>query len=303
MTNLSIGAQQIADRIQNDCDQELLDKVQVFHNSTFDEEIDDTKRSVLIVHTDPHHPDVEHLQDNGWNKFDKLVFVSHWQQEQFYMYMGIPYSKGTVIYNGIDIIPPHEKPNLKDNKLKLVYFTSPDRGLDYLFCAFDEITKDHDNVHLDVYCSFDECDEAFKDVKTRIKNHPNITLSTMIPHNKMVKALEDVHIFAYPCVVPETFCLPLAEALSAGCYCIHPAIGALKETNIGLTQMYSFEDGRQAHLDKFYIELRKAIMLHENAHEYVVENTTTTKAVADFKFDWENKKAQWNQLLKVLTFN
>jgi len=51
--------------------------------------------------------------------------------------MGIPYSKGTVMYDSIDPIPDHEKSNPEDGKLKLIYFLPPERGLDYLFVVYN----------------------------------------------------------------------------------------------------------------------------------------------------------------------
>ena len=41
-------------------------------------------------------------EPEGLNLFDKLIFVSHWQQQSFQNFLRIPYSKGVVIKNAID---------------------------------------------------------------------------------------------------------------------------------------------------------------------------------------------------------
>jgi glycosyltransferase involved in cell wall biosynthesis len=249
-------------------------------------------------------PEVKHLKDGGWKKYDKLVFVSHWQQEQYFMYLGVPYEAGTVMYNAIEPIPVHEKPDPKD-KLRLIYFSTPHRGLDLLYAAYNQLAQEHENIHLDVYSSFElygwkQRDNQYKELFDLLKAHPKITHHRSVPNDKIREALTKAHIFAYPSIWQETSCLCLIEALSAGLYCVHPALGALKETSIGLTQMYPFTDDVKQHVNKFYVELKKAILIHEQNYKYVKRNTQTTKAVADFKFDWNQRKYEWNELLKSL---
>ena len=285
----------IAVRIAEECDQGLLSQLQVFHNFG---EPDPNKKSVLIVHTLPDDPSVQHLKDHGWRKYNKLVFVSHWQQEQFYLYFGIPYSDGTVLYDGIEPIKLHSKTNPEKGKLRLMYNLPPERGLDYLYVVFNELCNEYDNLHLQVFSDFNTQDRDYKKLRDALNNHPKITYSQKVSNDMIRKALEKTHIFAYPCVWQETSCLSLIEALSAGCYCIHPALGALKETSLGITHMYPFQDDRQKHIDNFYIELKKAILLHHHSFDYVRTNTETTKTIADYKYDWSARREQWNKLFE-----
>jgi len=289
------GVKLVSSLINEQCDQGLLSQIEVLHAG---EEPSQTKKSVLVIHTLPDDPDIQHLQNHGYKKYDKLVFVSHWQQEQFYLYFGIPYSVGTVIYNGIDAIPLHSKSNPEKGKIRLMYFNPPERGLDYLYVAFDQLSKEFKNLRLDVYCDIHENDSQYVELKKHLKSHGNIVYHETVSNDKIRSALEKAHIFAYPCVWQEVSCLSLIEALSAGCYCVHPALGALKETSLGITQMYSFQDERQKHIDNFYVELKKAVLLHNHSYDYVKSNTETMKAIADFKYDWSMRKDQWNKLFE-----
>jgi len=291
----NIATNLLKTRIAEQCDQGLLSQLEVLHNSG---EPSNQKKSILIIHTLPDNPDVQHLKDDGWRKFSKLVFVSHWQQEQFYLYFGIPYSAGIVIYDGIDCIPVHTKPDPSKGKLKLLYNLPAERGLDYLYVAFKQLADEFDNLHLDVFCDINAHDPNYKELRKALKNHPDIKYNKSVSNDKIRSKLEKTHIFAYPCVWQETGCLALIEALSAGCYCVHSGLGALKETSLGITQMYSFQDDKQKHIDTFYVELKKAILLHKHSYEYVTTNTQTTKVIADFKYDWESKKDQWNKLFE-----
>ena len=297
------GTELMAARIQNDCDPELLEQFQIIHSRVT--ELDDTKKKILVLHDLATDPEVQHLGDGGWRKFDKLVFVSHWQQEQYFMYLGVPYSAGTVLYNAIEPIPLHTKPDPKDDKLRLIYFSTPHRGLDYLYAAYNQLSKEHKNLHLDVYSSFDlygweERDKDYEDLFKLLHGHPNITYHKSVSNDEIREALQKSHIFAYPSVWQETSCLCLIEALSAGCYCVHSALGALKETSLGLSQMYPFTDNKQRHVDTFYAELKKAIMIHEFNFDYVRSNTETTKIVSDYKYDWNTRKEEWNKLMRLI---
>jgi len=287
----------IAVRIAEQCDQGLLSQLQVFHNFG---EPDPHKKSVLVVHTLPDDPSVQHLKDHGWRKYTKLVFVSHWQQEQFYLFFGIPYSDGTVLYDGIEPIELHSKPDPSKDKLTLIYNLPPERGLDYLYVAFNQLCNEFDNLSLKVFCDFDAKDKSYKELRGLVNNHPNIIYSKRVSNDKIRNELQKAHIFAYPCVWQETSCISMIEALSAGCYCIHPALGALKETSLGITHMYSFQDERQKHIDSFYVELKRAILLHNHSFDYIKSNTETTKTIADYKYDWTAKKDQWNKLFEQM---
>lgn len=293
-----IGIDLMSKRILQDCDPQLLDKVQIIHNST--DNVDLTKKTILVLHCLPHDPQVEYLKEGGWSQFDQIVFVSHWLQEQYYMYHKIPYNAGTVLYNAIEPIKQYDKTDPKKN-LRIVYFTDPRRGLDYLYPVINELSQQYPQIKLHVYpniTKFDKLDEGYDELLELIGSHDNMVLHKNTSNDKIREVLKKSHIFAYPSVWQETFCLPLVEALSAGCYCVHSSLGALKETSLGLTQMYSFSDNRQNHVDKLYVEMKKAVMLHHYNYDYVKQNTDTTKTIADFKYDWSRRKLEWNQLME-----
>jgi len=298
------GTELMANRIERDCNQSLLSQFQIIHSRVRD--LDDSKKKILVCHDLATDPEVQHLKDGGWSKFDQIVFVSHWQREQYFMYLGVPYDVSVVMPNAIEPIEQHEKPDTKD-KINLVYFATPHRGLDLLYVAFNQLAKEHKNIHLNVYSSFDlygwgQRDESHQKLIDALKEHSNITYNRSVPNADMREILKNQHIFAYPSIWQETSCLCLIEALSAGLYCVHSSLAALPETSMGLTQMYDFSDGIQNHIDRFYLELKKAIVMHEQNYKRVSQSMESVKTIADFKYDWGQRKLQWNQLLKdVLT--
>ena len=105
----------------------LIDKFQII--STRVRNLDPTKQRILWIHDLAQDPEVQHLKhQENWGKYERVVFVSHWQQYQFRTHLGFPYDKGIVIQNAIHPIEPHEKPN--DGTINVCYFSTPHRGLE-----------------------------------------------------------------------------------------------------------------------------------------------------------------------------
>ena len=96
-------------------------------------------------------PECDHLKSGGYNRYEKLVFVSNWQMQQFINYYGIPWGKCVVLHNAIN--PIEAKPKSKD-VIKLIYHTTPHRGLEILAPTFIKLCEKYDNVELDVFSSF-----------------------------------------------------------------------------------------------------------------------------------------------------
>ena len=50
--------------------------------------LESDKQRILWVHDLANDPEVQHLKDKeSWEQFERIVFVSHWQQHQFKTYL------------------------------------------------------------------------------------------------------------------------------------------------------------------------------------------------------------------------
>lgn len=263
-------------------------------------EVDKNKRQLLWVHDLATDPAVAHLKNGGWNKFERIIFVSHWQQEMYNLYLGVPYSHGVVIRNAIDPIEEHAKPD--DGTIRLIYTSTPHRGLDILYTVFDTLTKVYDNIELDVYSSFDlygwkARDKPYEGLFDSIKAHPKMNYHGAVSNEKLRGALKKSHIFAYPSTWQETSCLCLIEAMSAGLTCVHSSLAALPETSMMQTMMYTYSENMSHHANIFYANLHAAIALHNNPDLKTLNNYT--KSIADSKYNTNRFASQWQGLLKT----
>lgn len=291
------GTELIAERIEKLVDPSLLSKVQIIHTRVRD--LDENKKKILVIHDLPGDPEVEHLKEGGWKKFDKIVFVSNWQKELFRLIYQIEFSRCTIIENAIDPINGNAsaKPN---DEINLIYFSTPHRGLDLLYTTFDALCEEYDNLKLKVFSSFDlygweDRDKQFEVLFEKLKDHPKIEYSKSVTNERIREELENSHIFAYPSTWMETSCLCLIEAMSAGCACVHSSLAALPETSKGLTEMYDFTEVRQDHVNIFYDKLADTIdNINNNKDDFTSKQVLASKVIGEthnlqvFKEKWEN---------------
>jgi len=255
------------------------------------------KIELYWLHDLPGDPESQHIANGGWNKFEKLIFVSNWQMQAYQQHYGFPWHKAIVLQNAIDPIPSNEK---SKDKFKIIYNTTPHRGLELIVPIFEKLTERYPNVELDVFSSFKaygwaERDEPYKELFQRCEDNPKINYHGYQPNDVVRKALAEAHIQAYPSIWQETSCMSLMEGMSAGCLCIHPNYAALYETAANWTWMYQWTESKRDHANVVYTQLCNAIENYWT--EGVQSRLAGQKSYADVFYSWQFRKQQWEALL------
>jgi UDP-glucose:(glucosyl)LPS alpha-1,2-glucosyltransferase len=289
---------------------DLNEKVQIIASRV--RTLDDSKYRILWLHDLPGDPESHHLRNEGWRRFHKLVFVSHWQRQAYIQEYNIPWSHTVVMANAINPIDCGDK--LADEnflkpreKIRLIYHTTPHRGLRILVPVVKKLAETYP-IHLDVFSSFSiygwpERDAEFEDLFEEIRDNPSImTHHGAVPNDEVREALIKADIFSYPCVWPETSCLSLMEAMSAGCVCVHPDFGGLPETASNMTMMYSWHENMSSHAGAHYGMLIPIIESLMRGGDSVLRiRTANAKHFADLFYNWESRDGQWAALLRFIT--
>jgi len=296
------GTELMQERLHKSIPEELLNKFQIIPSRV--RELDPDKKKILWLHDLPHDPESEHLKDPELRKrFSKIVAVSDWQMQMYNIISGVPYAESFVIKNAIDPIPVEKKEY--NGTVNLIYHTTPHRGLEILIPVFEELSRIHDNIHLDVYSSFsiygwEERDKQYQQLFDRCRAHPKITYHGAVPNEEIRRALVKSHIFAYPSIWPETSCLAAIEAMSAMNLVVCPNFAALAETCSNFAMMYQFNENKNLHAVQFAHTLDIAI-------KTVIQNRGTTYPYLDFQkqyfdyfYSWDKRKGEWLALLNSL---
>lgn len=197
--------------------------------------LSDSKPNILWQHLNWNEENTKLLADEKYvQKLDSIVFVSHWQHEQFRKkYEHLNNVKCHVIQNAVENFEK-EKTHPKPDRIKLIYTSTPWRGLNILIEVLKKLNRD---VDIDVYSGtkiygpeFYKSTEGQFDVLYEELKKLNVNHIEYAPNKEVRKAVSESHILAYPSLFEETSCLSAIEALSAGCKVVTTNFGALPET-------------------------------------------------------------------------
>jgi UDP-glucose:(glucosyl)LPS alpha-1,2-glucosyltransferase len=268
-------------------------------------DISDEKKNVLWLHDTWDDPEAQHLREaESRSRFAKLVFVSNYQFQTYHMGHGVQYRESVVLKNAITPIDVGEKDKEAD-VIRLIYHTTPHRGLEILVPVFDHLWNSgyEDKIHLDVFSSFNiygwpQRDEPYQELFQRCKDHPGITYHGSVDNNIVREYLKQAHIFAYPNIWPETSCISVIEAMSAGCAIICPNYAALSETTGNFANMYQWHEDTNTHANIFASILN--VLLEKYHDPFHKDKLGMQKIWTDAFYSWDNRIPEWDGLLRGL---
>lgn len=301
------GTEMMRERLLRAVPSSLLDNFAIHFSRP--RQIYDDVQNIFYAHDLAEDPENRILFSNdlndGWKQFSKFVFVSHWQRDRYMSLYNIPYSRCTVIENAIETEFEYTKrPN---GPIRFVYHTTPHRGLELLYPIFDALSKEFDNIHLDVFSSFEiygwkERDKPYKKLFDDLKAHPKITYHGSRSNEEVIATLKQSHIFLYPCIWVETSCIAMIEAIKCGCTVIHPNLGALPETSGGATIMYDYHEDYNIHANLAY-KIAKSILIKEKNDPGFIDSLAADTIRELNKNSIPTFQAKWTSLLTQLNAN
>lgn len=265
-----------------------------------------TKKNILWQHLNYIDQSLAPMTDPAFMKaINATVYVSHWQLEKFRYLFQVPLNNAHVIRNAIEPIEYKEKP--KDGKLKLIYTSTPFRGLSILLDVMEILNRD--DIELDVYSSTDiyssgytqAYGDIYKDLFDRAKSMKNVNYHGHADNKDIHKALQEAHILAYPSIFEETACLAMIEAGAAGCSLVTTDLGALPETGSMYAKMMTIKS------DEIDIKISYAKHLNQAINDYWDRsNQEMLKEQSDFYnkfYSWERRAKEWNEFFEKISLD
>lgn len=263
-----------------------------------------TKKNALWQHLNYIDESLAPMKDPAFMKaINATVYVSHWQLEKFRYLFQVPLHNAYVIRNAIE--PIEFKPKSKDGKLKLIYTSTPFRGLSILLDVFQML--DRDDIELEVYSSTAiyssgyqaAYGDLYKDLFDRAKSMKNVNYHGYADNKDIHKALQEAHILAYPSIFEETACLAMIEAGAAGCSLVTTDLGALPETGSMYANMMTIKS------DEKDIKVAYAQHLNQAINDYWDKsNQEMLKEQSDFYnkfYSWERRAKEWNKFFEEIS--
>lgn len=118
---------------------------------------------------------------------------------------------------------------------RVVFSSSPDRGLDRAMWVMDYVVKEFPDAELHVYYGFDGMrahgiSAEIQRLEAMIAERPWVKFHGNVPQVALTQAFQAASVWLYPTNFLETFCITAIEALCSGVYPVVRKFGALPYT-------------------------------------------------------------------------
>lgn len=166
--------------------------------------------------------------------FDKILCLTEFHKNYVMAKQSVPADKIIVTRNGLspEKFAFERKPK---NPNKLVWMSSPDRGLVNCIPMLDIVKKTHPDIELHIFYGFDNLYKfglgALADkLQEMIKERPWIKYHGFMEQSKMYQEMSDAAVWTHCANFIETFAITAIEQLALGVYPVTRRLGALQDT-------------------------------------------------------------------------
>lgn len=258
------------------------------------------KKSILWMH-DAHMG--THFSPERLEKFDKVFALSNWHANLLkQMYPFLPPEKIIITSNGIDTSLYNK--HIPKKYYKLIYSSSPNRGLDVLLNIWQDMIKIIPFMELHVYYGFDilkltlqnnpEELKKISNLENLCKTTTNVFLHGRVCPEELADAQLSSGIWAYPTSFYETSCITAMEAQAAGLDIITTPIGALPETIGNNGTFVNGDSNSRKYQNEFKEKLFQAILKPNQKEKLLI------KKYAKDNFDWQHVANKWSTIINDL---
>ncbi len=191
---------------------------------------------------------------------------------------------------------------------RLVYTSTPFRGLTVLLGVFPRIRDMFPGTTLDVFSSLAVYqvaakDDPFAQLAQYVRDMPGVALRGSLPQRELAQELARADFLAYPSVFAETGCIAAMEAIAAGLDVVSSRLGALPEATMGFGKLAAIDPialGDDAFVRRYLEILAAAIdARRRDPATWRAERQHAAKAMRE-EGTWRKRAHEWERLLAAL---
>jgi len=245
-------------------------------------------------------------------KLKNIICLTEWHKEYFLEKHPTLREKTIVIGNGIE---KFTAPITEKKPFKFIYSSAANRGLIILLQMWNDILNIYPEAELHCYCDIDNKyinitdKEMMDDIRKLCISVKNVYMHGWANRKTLEEAWNSSHIWLYPCIFKETFCITALEAAISKTLVITNNVAGLNET-VGNRGIIINGSARTETWKNHVLEVLKNIdsnnyynnYLINNNYDYAMGNTWEIQAKKMLKlFDIDNNDArntfQWTAIL------
>lgn len=237
-------------------------------------------------------PGVEVVQN-----FDKILCLSPFHKRYVRSMQGVPEDKVWITRNGLDI--SRFKDKVAKNENKIIFPSSPDRGLDRAMLVMDKARADFPDLELHVFYGFDNLRKyglatLADKLEGMIKERPWVKYHGFTEQKEMAKHWADSAVWLHPANFIESSCIVAMECMVSGTYAITRDLGALPDTlkpavDRGMATILDLDcetaEEVQAYTDELIAVLR--------------EKRWQTVSIDPEVFSWQHVAEEWIKFMEL----
>jgi len=175
------------------------------------------------------------------DKVTKYVCLSPWHVDFFSGWHNIDKSRIHIQGNGLDLSRYKDAPNIEKDPYKLIYSSSPDRGLIFLLRMFPKWKEEFPKLSLHVFYGFYNWESAIKqrnnprelaemnEIK-QLMTQEGVVYHDRVSQKRLAEEQMSSALWVYPTLFTETYCITATETMLAGTIPICTTIAALQTT-------------------------------------------------------------------------
>jgi len=202
-----------------------------------------------------------------------------------------------VTRNGLD--PSRFQQTVERNPNRLVYSSSPDRGLDVLLTIFPMIKERCPEATLDIFYGWQGFDRAaqsepgllaLKHQVLRLLDQPGVQYHGRVDQMRLASEMLGSGLWVYPTGWHETSCITAMEAQAAGAVPVTRPLAALKET--ARFGVLIEGDVYQAETQRRYVDAVVSLLQHPEEQQRIRAEMIPWARKA---FGWNEAAKQWHR--------
>ena len=235
-------------------------------------------------------------------RWGRVLGVSAWHGQYLAQVYGL--SNTDYVPNGIEL-DDFAEPAVKV-PFRVVYGSSPDRGLAKLLRMWPSIVENEPSAELHVAYGWETIDKSIRlgatqlipvkqEITDLLAKTPGVKWLGRLKQKDLHALYQSATVWAYPTSFLEVSCITAMECMAAGCVPVTSRTGALPET-IGDAGLLVDGDTYSESWDEFFVSvLRGAIVSPEARAVYSQRGIERAKA-----YTWDEAFSRWESLISSL---